>query len=284
MRLALLASLVLPLSLAACSSSSPTGSGGGGSASTSSASTGGAGGTGGASAETCTATFRWLQKDAYKDTAGRTSALWPPHTTTALEVVCTQAGSAGPGEVVASAFQANHGTLPTDVDAEGKVILVETKHAEVVADRATLTELVTAYTSCACDPTTKFLSLDSLKDAAVEALVQNVIAYLQSHLVCSSAGGVDALVQALAEGKMDQVLMDLPTCTWDSGSDLASGLDEALSTFLATTKEVLGEYHVCNNDAALQAGLFTAFAEDHVVTACDGGSPLCHGPKWFYEP
>src|SRR5262245_29962560 len=39
-------------------------------------------------AETCTATFRWLQKDAYKNTGGRSTALWPPHTTTVLDVQC----------------------------------------------------------------------------------------------------------------------------------------------------------------------------------------------------
>ena len=31
--------------------------------------------------DSCTATLHFLQKDAYKDGAGRSSDLWPPHTT-----------------------------------------------------------------------------------------------------------------------------------------------------------------------------------------------------------
>lgn len=261
---------LLPL-LVACSSS-PGGTGG----------NGGGGAGGGAAAETCTATFRWLQKDAYKDTAGRTSALWPPHTTTALAVTCQTEGGA-PTEI-AAAFMANHGTEPDAEDANGDVILVETKRDQVIAPRAELLDLVAAYQACECDPATKFLSLDSLQDAAVQVLVQNVIGYLQAHLVCASPGGTDALVQALGDGDLATVLADLPSCTWDSGSDLAGGLDEALAAFLETTQEVLSEYHVCNNDASLQASLWQGFAGAREVIPCDGNKPVCHGPMWFYEP
>jgi hypothetical protein len=41
---------------------------------------------------------------------------------------------------------------------------------------------------------------------------------------------------------------------------------------------------VCNNDAELQAKLFTGFATNGQVVACDGAATSCHGPKWFYEP
>lgn len=272
MRLRFIAPVALwPILIAAACSSSPPNN------------TGGGGGTGGSGpVETCTATFRWLQKDAYKDTAGRTSALWPPHTTTTLDVSCQIAG--GSPEQVASAFMANHGTEPSDEDANGDVILVETKKDQIVGTRAELLALVSAYETCQCDPDTKFLSLDSLQDAAVQVLVQNVMAYLQDHLVCAGPGGTDALVKALGEGNLDQVLTDLPSCSWDSGSDLASGLDDALATFLATTQEVLSEYHVCNNDASLQAALWHGFAVFGDLTACDGNAEICHGPKWFYEP
>ena len=70
------------------------------------------GSTEGGAGEICTATFRWLQKDAYKSTPGRNSALWPPHTTTTLSVEC---GGADGGY----AFHDNHGTAPTATDDAG---------------------------------------------------------------------------------------------------------------------------------------------------------------------
>jgi hypothetical protein len=273
-----------PLLLAAACSSAPaaTTGGAGGTGATGTSSAGGAGGAGGAATETCTATFRWLQKDAYKDTAGRSSALWPPHTTTTLDVTCQKPG--GAVEMVGSGVMVNHGTAPDAKDAHGDVILVETKKAETTGARADLLNLLSTYEGCKCDPKTQFLSMDSLQDAAVQDLVQNVMAYLQMHLVCTSEGGTAALVQSLADGDIPTVIDDLSTCTWDTGSDLASGLDDALGTFLATTQEVLADYHVCNNDAALQAGLWDWFAQNQTVVVCNGDAPACHGPKWFYEP
>lgn len=265
------------LAASACSSSPATGTGG--------ASTGGQGGagTGGAApVEACTATFHWLQKDAYKDTAGRSTSLWPPHTTTALDVVC-QTGEGAP-EVVASAFQANHGTEPGAVDANGEVFLVEIRADEAKGTRAAMIDLVDKYKACECDGSTKFLSLDSLQDAAVDALLKNVVAYIQTHLVCATPGGTDALVGALQAGDFEQVLADLPSCTWDTGADLASGLDDALATFLQATQEVLSGYHVCNNDAELQAMMFQGFLGSGKATACDASADVCNGPKWLYDP
>lgn len=269
------------IALAACSSSPSNGTGG--ETTTSTTTTSGTGTGGAAAVETCTATFQWLQKDAYKDTAGRTTSLWPPHTTTTLAITC-QVGEDGPVEQVGSAFHANHGTEPSAVDANGDVFLVEIRADEIKGSREDLLDLLAKYEACECDAATKFLSLDSLQDAAVDALLKNVVAYFQTHLSCTSAGGVDALIQALQAGDFDQVLTDLPTCSWDSGSDLASGFDEALSTFLATTQEVLAGYHVCNNDAELQANLFLSTAGGKKAVACDANQDLCKGPKWFYDP
>jgi hypothetical protein len=67
----------------------------------------------------CTATLHFLQKDAYRDGAGRSSPLWPPHTTTVLDYYC-QENAAG------DATNVNHGTAPDDTDAMGQVILDET--------------------------------------------------------------------------------------------------------------------------------------------------------------
>lgn len=178
-----------------------------------------AGGTGGvAPVETCRASFHWLQKDAYKDTAGRTSNLWPPHTTTLLDVYCQL--DDGDEELLTTTFQANHGTEPGAVDANGDVILVEVRADDIGGTRAQLLELVEAYKTCSCEAATKFLTLESLEDEAVQALVLNAISYLQAHLTCAVPGGTDAVTTALQNGDIAQVLANLPSCTWSTGSDL----------------------------------------------------------------
>ena len=108
------------------------------------------------SAEVCEATFRVLQKDAYKETAGRSSDLWPPHTTTVLEVTCD-------GEAVDGGFEANHGTEPGQTDANGDVILVEVGTYSAPGTREELELLLETYATCDCESTTEFLSLDSLQ-------------------------------------------------------------------------------------------------------------------------
>lgn len=271
----LLSALVVPavFAVAACSSGGSESTGG----------SGGQGGTGGvAPVETCRASFHWLQKDAYKETAGRTSDLWPPHTTTLLDVYCQL--DDGDEELVTTTFQANHGTEPGAVDANGDVILVEVRADDIGGTRAQLLELVEAYKTCSCEGATKFLTLESLEDEAVQALVLNVISYLQAHLTCAVPGGTDAVTTALQNGDIAQVLADLPSCTWSTGSDLASGLDEAFDAFLATSQEALAGYHVCNNDAELQAALFASFITDKKVTPCNADVDTCKGPKWLYEP
>lgn len=265
-----------------------TGGAGGSGATGGTAGSGGigtSGGSGGGGGEAlCTATFTWLQKDAYKETAGRTSDLWPPHTTTKLDVTCPGENGQKNLELVASVWNENHGTTPDAVDANGDVFLVDVKHESVEGTREDLVALVAAYESCECDPSTKFLSLDSLQDAAAQEVVGNVIAYLQTNLTCTAAGGVDALIANLQNGEIDLVLADLPSCTFASGTTFSEGLDEALTTLLAESQEVLGGYHVCNNDAILQATLFQNFVDSGAVQACDGTIAACKGPLWFYKP
>lgn len=227
--------------------------------------------------ESCVATFHWLQKDAYKDTAGRSSKLWPPHTTTVLEVTCD-------GIPVDSGFQANHGTKPGEKDKNGDVFLVEVKKAEIPGSRADLMQLLGAYKGCECDPATKFLSLDSISDQLANQLLNDVAMYLKAHLTCSIPGGVDALLMDLNAGNVAQVITDLPNCTWENGTDFQTGLSDAFQALLMQTQEALADYHVCNNDATLQAGLFDAFKTTGKVTACDMASAVCHSPTWFYNP
>lgn len=217
-----------------------------------------------------------LQKDAYSDVAGRTSDLWPPHTTTVLDVTC-------PGEATVTAFQANHGTEPGAVDANGDVFLVEVASFSTTGPKSELQALQAAYAACNCDATTSFLSLDSLEEATVQALLQTVSTYLQDNLSCTGAT-TDELVMLLASGEIDAALAIFSTCTWVSGASFEEGLDEALTTLLMETQEVLAGYHVCNNDAALQKALFDAYVPGGAAVTCDSSVDTCRGPMWLYSP
>ncbi len=266
--------LALAFFVFGCSSGSNTGTGGAGGGGTSSSTATTSTATG---MESCTATFHWLQKDAYNDTAGRSSDLWPPHTTTQLDLSCD-------GVAVQSAFMANHGTEPGAKDKNGDVFLVEVKKAEAPITRAEMLGLMTAYQSCECDPTTKFLSMDSLSDALAKQLLTDVQNYVGMHLTCSITGGTPQLLMDLQAGNIAQVIADLPMCTWDNGTGFADGLDKAFQALVAQTSETLQNYHVCNNDATLQAKLFDTFTTTHQVAPCDMTSSVCHGPLWFYKP
>lgn len=230
---------------------------------------------------TCSAAYRTLQKDAYKSTAGRSSELWPPHTTTTYEVACAT-GQQAP-QVVQSAVMANHGTRPDAVDESGEVILVEVDSLAVHGTRQELTALGQAFEQCSCDAATTFLSLDALQDEGIALLVEELGAVLGSVLTCPGEGGTAALIALLKQGAIETAVQTLPTCIWADGADLEGALDQALSQVLAAGDALAG-YHVCNNDAQLQAELVATFVATGEVKACDATSPLCQGPTWLYTP
>jgi len=228
---------------------------------------------------TCTATFDSLQKDAYKDTAGRSSKLWPPHTTTTLAVTCN-------GAEVSSAFQANHGTEPGQKDANGEVFLVTMKSAKVTGTKTALTALAQAYGACSCDGEggTQFLSLDSIKDEATQGLIGKLASYAEANLTCTGSTTAKGLADLLRAGKLTEFLGGLEGCSFPAGGDFSKGFDEATTLLIAEAKAALADYHVCNNDAALQAQLVETFQTTGKVVACDPKSDLCKGPRWFYNP
>jgi hypothetical protein len=241
---------------------------------------GSSGGHGGSPASPdCTAEFVWLQKDAYKDTPGRTTSLWPPHTTTTLSVTCP--GESQPASYV---YQENHGTPPTGTDDAGALLLTEMRSDTVTGSKAELLDLVTAYEACVCDPVTMFLSMDSLSGAAAQDLMKSVVAYFQTNLSCPNSGGTAALVSEIEQGDFATAISQFPACTWNDGATFVDGLNQALAAFLQGTKETLAGYHVCNNDATLQATLFEGFKATGAITACDKSSATCQGPIWFYNP
>lgn len=226
-------------------------------------------------ADACVATFRWLQKDAYKDVAGRTSELWPPHTTTTLEISCD-------GAIVRSEFRENHGTKPGALDANGQVFLVEVAKKQLSGSRTDLEALADQYASCECG--NEFLSLNGLNDPKVQPLIGKLSEYMLANLTCSGATDTQGLIDLITSGDITGALAVLPNCAWASGADFEAGLDAALGAVVAASNETLGAYHVCNNDAMLQAGLFDAYAANKTVTACDPAAALCSGPAWLYTP
>ena len=244
------------------------GAGGGGGTST---------GTGsGASTASCEGTYQILQKDAYREVAGRSSELWPPHTTTQLSYGC------GPDAAPVTTFQANHGTEPGATDANGDIFLVETGTVAITGSEADLNALREAYDACLCD--TAFLSLDALEDQAVQDLVQAIGSYITMNLTCTGSVDAAGLVMLLEMGDVDAVIAELDNCTWSGMASWDGAFDEALTAIIAQAMETLDDYHVCNNDALLQAKLVEGFVQTGEIVPCDGDDPICHGPAWFYTP
>jgi hypothetical protein len=229
--------------------------------------------------ETCTATFHWLQKDAYKNTGGRTSSAWPPHTTTQVDVVCNDAD--GNETFRTSTFQSNHGTEPGAVDANGRVYLDEVKTDSTTAPRATLQQFVASYKQCECDPETTFLSLDSAKGDTEKAILGEVENYVTAHLICTGDVATSDVVTMIDTGDYAGALAAATnSCSWEAGYGFADGFKQATTAVVSS----LSEYHVCNNDAQLQAGLWTTLTSSGQVAACDNTSTICHGPSFFYNP
>jgi hypothetical protein len=234
--------------------------------------------------ETCSATLSVWQKDAYKETAGRTSALWPPHTTTTLTVSCAAQGQDAP-QVVQVAEMENHGTKVGAEDANGDHILVETARSEAVrGERGELLRLAASFGDCECDGATTFLSMDSLDDESVGAIVESLTNYMQANLACDDEMEVSTLVSLLQKGAIPEALAALEHCDWQDGSDIETGLNAALQQLAGDLQNTLADYHLCNNDAKLQVELFQGFEQSRSVKTCDKTNPICSGPLWFYEP
>lgn len=224
----------------------------------------------------CTARLVFLQKDAYKSTAGRSSELWPPHTTTVLDVTC----STSRGEQHIAPFKENYGTKPGAKDEAGNEILVEIDMpSEVVTVAAPWREmkaLVASYEGCGCDER-EFLGLDTI-DAEAAGLLEK----LSPILDCPDSN--EALLLALKERRFDDAKRMAAQCTIKSGVSPAE-LAETAAEVDAEVKRAFAEHHVCNNNAMLQADLFARFRDRHDATACDAHDrALCYGPKLFFNP
>jgi hypothetical protein len=126
--------------------------------------------------------------------------------------------------------------------------------------------------------------MDSVQGPLEQQILSTVIGYVQANLECSGAVTTDQLVGMLQSGDFDDAIAALPSCTWANGADWSDGLTQAAQTVLASTQSQLSSYHVCNNDAMLEANLFSTYASTGSVVACDNTTPTCQGPAWFYNP
>lgn len=228
------------------------------------------------STDACTATFVFLQKDAYKSTAGRSSDLWPPHTTTVLDVTCQTSR----GEQHMAPFKENYGTKPGAKDAEGNEILVkidmDPSIVTVNAPWGEMKRLVASYQACGCDET-QFLGLDTI-DAAGKGLLEKLAPILE----CPA--GNDALLLALKEKRFEDAKRMASECRIKDGVTPAQ-LEQAVAEVDAEVKKTFAEHHVCNNNALLQMDLFARFRDHKDAAACDPHDrALCYGPKLFFNP
>jgi hypothetical protein len=227
--------------------------------------------------DTCTATFTWWQKDAYKSTAGRTSPLWPPHTTTELQVTCGD-------QQLADVSMTNHGTAIGAVDANGDTILVQMRQSDpVTGTRDDMNALVAAYQACNCEAATQFLSTGDASGIMQQVLVK-FADYMSQNLQCPDSPSTSDIVGMVQNGDYSGAADAIQQCSWNDGTSFEDGLQQAASDFLAATGDTLDGYHVCNNDAQLQAGLFSDYANGNGVGACDATSSVCSGPAFFYNP
>ncbi len=178
----------------------------------------------------------------------------------------------------------NHGTKPGTVDAHGEAFLKKMKELTITGTKKDLLALVNAYHECECAPGTDFISVDAMKSTVVQDIIVQAANYATDHLDCINPTDVSDIAHSMQTGQIDEALVLLAGCTWKDGASWDDGLNQAVMRIAKDTGQTLNNYHVCNNDAALQANLIAKFQQTGVVSACDRASETCKGPKWFYSP
>ncbi|MFK7823734.1 MAG: hypothetical protein AB8G05_06245 [Oligoflexales bacterium] len=215
----------------------------------------------------CTISFHWYQKDSFQNYPKRIAKFWPPHTTTELDIQCQ-----GESSFSNKHAQNNHGTGPDKI-VHGIQVLQKIKTVLIKSTEAAARDLDRAYRSCECSGT--YFSMEELNGESrkvFSALAENTSRILN----CSERSRV---VEDLKKGKISKDL--LVSCGAASKQDWEKSFNDALSHL----SDPLDSYHVCNNDAMLQANLIEEFVTKGKVVACGGDSnAVCRGPKVFYEP
>lgn len=219
-----------------------------------------------------TGTLTVLQKDAYSDIAGRTSDLWPPHTTVVFD---WENGHS---------VQLNHGTAPDEVDANGTPYLVETIAYTFTGTKTQMEELQTAFEGAVYDdPNHKFLGLSTVTTTLEIAFILGLSNYLLDGVNGFPEDGditKDSLVSLLDEGSYREFAGHLSSFSWTQ-ENWTIALETVLGNVLESTQAQLSDYHVCNNDADLQVRLiknYIATGEIEMPLKVDDG------PMMFYNP
>jgi len=220
--------------------------------------------------EQYTGTLTVLQKDAYSDVAGRSSDLWPPHTTTVFKW--------DNGREV----QLNHGTAPEETDAKGNPLLVITKVYTFSCTKIEMELLQKVYKEAVCDNNTnKFLNLAAATTSLEQSFIEGLFDYISKHtrLTCNDSVK-DSVVAYFEAGKISKAIAELTNCSWEK-DDWKIAFETVLGNVLSHLGHNLSDYHVCNNDAAPQVDLIKNFISTGKV---EMPSKNCSGPMMFYTP
>jgi hypothetical protein len=227
--------------------------------------------------ETFNGTLTVLQKDAYSDAPGRTSELWPPHTTIVFK------WSREDGTVMDSSVQLNHGTMPGATNSQGEVLLIEVKKYSFSGTQIQMEALQSAFDEAICDDgTRKFLDLAVASSVIEETLLEEVTDFVfgDENFACSGTVNKDSVIAFFEAGDIHKVVAELSKCNWTK-EDWLIAFEAGFGKVVGDLGQALEEYHVCNNDAAMQVELIKTFMSTGEVVAPIGD---CAGLEWYFVP
>ncbi|MCK5782444.1 MAG: hypothetical protein KAH10_07615, partial [Flavobacteriales bacterium] len=219
-------------------------------------------------------TLTVFQKDAYSDVAGRSSLLWPPHTTTVFRW----------DEGVS--VQVNHGAAPDDTDDAGNIMLVSVKEYRFSGTHDELQALEKAYNKAIYDDDEhKFLTLTDAKSVFSKALIIGIAEAIEKddNLICDGTMTKDEIVTLLKSGdpkKIGEAIPELTTCNWHD-KKWHEMYDNVLREVFSNLGEDLLMYHTCNDDAEMQVGLINNFISSHEIKIPE---KVDNGPRIYYFP
>ncbi|MCK5775912.1 MAG: hypothetical protein KAH25_07050 [Bacteroidales bacterium] len=222
--------------------------------------------------KTYNGTLTVLQKDAYSDVAGRSSDLWPPHTTTVFKWEN--------GEEV----QLNHGTAPEETDANGDLFLVEAKVYSFSGTKNQMEALQTKFTKAIYDDATHhFLNLTDGTAVLEQSFLLGLKAYMDdgaNGLIMTGLISKDSLISLFESGDYYSFGSALPNCNWTQ-SHWITAFETVLGDVFGDLGHNLEDYHVCNDDAYLQVGLIKNYMSTGKIEIPE---KLDDGPMMFYTP
>ena len=228
--------------------------------------------------EVFTGSLTILQKDAYGNLPGRSSDLWPPHTTTVFK------WSNVNGTIGDSVFQENHGTLPGQTNSLGQVLLEPVKILTFTATRDQMVELQNAYMNAVCDDNeSRFLTLEHVDSSIAQLFHEDLGDVLgqDGSFSCTDLP-IDSLLSWLNQGTtgFGKIATSINACNYTM-EDWRFAFEQSLKNTVFDLDHLYDNYHVCNNDAYKQVRLIENFIETGIIEIPEGD---CNGPMWYYSP